>query len=51
MISQKLIYTSLGYLCLALNIYLLSANKPNSGLILGIIAAFWFIKAMLIKRI
>jgi hypothetical protein len=50
MLKQKMELTAIGYLFALANIYLTLSGKPLPGIALGIVACYFFIKALLIRK-
>lgn len=49
MLKTKLLYATFGHIFLILNLYALSKNNPQMGLVSGIIATFWYIRSLFTK--
>lgn len=50
MIRKKLELTAIGYLFSFTNIYLTLNDKPLPGIAFGIVACYFFIKALMIRK-
>ena len=50
MLRQKIELTAIGYLFALVNIYLTMSGKPFPGIAFGLVACYFFIKALLLRN-
>lgn len=48
--KEKLELTAIGYVFSLLNIYLTLNNKPLPGIAFGLVACYFFIQALLVRK-